>query len=205
MTAVAVARVAEEDAVVDVGLGAAVAAGKMKDVDNMHQQELRAIAKSLGVKLREAGKDGKETKFRGVAALKEACKVAQSRLCQASPENAQERSAPKAGVVNKRKDVDNMQVEDVLQYGKSSREYLRWYKRQWKCKRRTAADRGEAVAVAALLKDRKRARDHRRNIQMPGAAVAAQPCPPDILQQLRQLRQSEPVAPAPRPLAPATV
>ena len=49
---------------------------KVKDVGNMCQQELRAIAKSIGVKLREAGKDGKQTKFRGMGALKEACKEA---------------------------------------------------------------------------------------------------------------------------------
>ena len=70
--AVAGARVAEEDAVVDVGFGAAIAAGKMKDVGNMRKQELRAFAKSLGVKLWEAGK------YRGMVALKEACKAAQS-------------------------------------------------------------------------------------------------------------------------------
>ena len=71
---------------------AAVAAGTMKDVDNMDAEELRAFAKSLGVEFREVEEDGKQTKFRGSGALKEDCKVVLSRLCQASPENAQEHS-----------------------------------------------------------------------------------------------------------------
>ena len=51
----------------------------------MKAEELRAFATSLGVEIREVGKDGKQTKFRGMGALKEACKVVQPRLCQASP------------------------------------------------------------------------------------------------------------------------
>ncbi len=61
-------------------------------MENTQTQELRAFAKSLGVGLREVGKDGKKTKFRGMGALKEACKVVQSRLWQALPEDAQEHS-----------------------------------------------------------------------------------------------------------------
>ena len=47
---------------------AAVAAGTMKDVDNMDAEELRAFAKSLGVEIREVGKDGKKTKYRAMEA-----------------------------------------------------------------------------------------------------------------------------------------
>ena len=71
------------------------------------------------MELREAGKDGKQTKFRGMGALKEACKVVQPRLCQASPENAQEHSAPKADDVTKMKDVDNMHAEEVRALAKA--------------------------------------------------------------------------------------
>ena len=43
---------------------------------------------------------------------------------------------------------------DILQRGKSSREYRTWCQQQWRRKRRAAADRGDAVAVAALLKEK---------------------------------------------------
>ena len=62
---------------------------------NEYQRKRRDALRKHAVvdaELREAGKNGKQTKFRGMMALKEACKVAQSRLCQASPENAQEHS-----------------------------------------------------------------------------------------------------------------
>ena len=54
-----------------------------------------------------------------MGALKEACKVVQPRLCQASPENAQEHSAPKADDVNKMKDVGNMHAEELRAFAKS--------------------------------------------------------------------------------------
>ena len=150
----------------------------------------------------EAGKDGKQTKFRGMVTSKEACKAVQSRLCQASP-GSQIAEARRAQL--KRKAVEEDAVVDVgtgaavaaegcppdiLQRGKSSREYRTWCLRQWRRKRRAAADRGDAVAVAALLKEKQdqkqlnkqyyrrhrtdilwRKNQNHRNIQM--AAVAA--------------------------------
>ncbi len=50
----------------------------------------------MRVKAREAGKDGKPNRKLARRVLKEVCKKVQSRLCQASLENAQEHSVPKA-------------------------------------------------------------------------------------------------------------
>ena len=114
----------------------------------------------VDVELREAGKDGKQTKFRGMGALKEACKVVQPRLCQASPDNAQvhsqiaeassgSRASSPPAQESATSSVDNqkavrqkavrqkaVRVEgcppDILQRGKFSREYRKWYMEQYK-------------------------------------------------------------------------
>ena len=91
---------------------------KAKEYQRKRRDALRKRA-VVDVELREAGKDGKQTKFRGVVALKGDCKVAQSRLCQASPENTQEHSVPEADDVDKMKDVDNMDAWKLRAFAKS--------------------------------------------------------------------------------------
>ncbi len=97
------------------------------------QQELRAFAKSLGVALREAGKDGKQTKFRGMGALKQACKVVQPRLCQAWP-GSQIAEARRAQL--KRKAAEKAREKAA----------------EWRRKLAASARRGDTRALATIQK-----------------------------------------------------
>ena len=61
---------------------------KAKGVDNMNKAELMLYAKNIpGVETRRVGPGGKKNLHRAVPDVKQDCKAAQSRLCQASQEN----------------------------------------------------------------------------------------------------------------------
>ena len=74
----------------------------------MKQDDLMRYARELGVEIRQAGPNGKKTKWRAVDYVKKDCKAAQARLCQPSQENEPlEASA-----------VDTLKNDDLMGYAK---------------------------------------------------------------------------------------